>query len=250
MDVRPKTTPNVIEPNTEICAPLGFTFSTVETTGNKYQWYKNGTAINNATNATFTAKESGLYSVEEKNAACGSSSLAKELKVIAKPIAYAGPDQSLPEGVISALSGSGGGTYEWTPTTYLSLGTVSNPTFKATQTITYELIVKDGICPSDPDYVTIYVVKPIKVPNVITVNGDGVNDVWKIENIEGYPNVIIEIYNRWGNLVWKTAGYPKNWDGTNYRNSEVLPEGTYFYIINLQSQVYPEPNTGWVQIVK
>jgi gliding motility-associated-like protein len=90
----------------------------------------------------------------------------------------------------------------------------------------------------------------VVVPNVITVNGDGTNDDWEIENIDGYPNVIIEIYNRWGNLVWKTEGYPKNWDGTNFRNGEVLADGTYFYIINLQSQIYKEPLTGWVQIIK
>jgi gliding motility-associated-like protein len=150
------------------------------------------------------------------------------------------------------LDGSGGAIYSWTPATYLSSVTVSNPIYKATKTITYELTVTDatGKCKSDPAYVTVYVVKPITVPNVITVNGDGVNDTWEIENIHGYPHSIIEIYNRWGNLVWKAEGYPKNWDGSNFRTGEVLPDGTYFYIIHLHSDVYPEPHTGWVQIIK
>ena len=141
--------------------------------------------------------------------------------------------------------------YNWTPNTYLDYATVLNPKFIATTTTNYVLTVTDalGKCKATAD-VTVFVVKPVKVPNVITVNGDGANDDWEIENIEGYPNCIIEIYNRWGNLVWKTEGYPKNWDGTNFRNGQVLPDGTYFYIINLKSQVYNEPLTGWVQIIK
>ena len=173
------------------------------------------------------------------------------MTVIPKPIANAGADIYIKQGDIGYLNGSGGTLYSWSPATYLSDANVSTPRFKATQTIAYVLTVADATntC-TDTDEVIVFVVKPIIVPNVITVNGDGTNDTWEIENIEGYPNSIIEIYNRWGNLVWKAEGYPKNWDGTNYRNGQVLPDGTYFYIINLHSDIYPEPQTGWVQIIK
>jgi gliding motility-associated-like protein len=174
------------------------------------------------------------------------------LTIVQTPIANAGADVYMKEGDVGNLNGSGGSVYNWSPSTYLNDATVSSPSFPATQTITYTLTVSapsNPLCFTTAD-VTVFVVKPVKVPNVITVNGDGSNDDWEIENIEGYPNVIIEIYNRWGNLVWKTEGYPKNWDGTNFRNGQVLPDGTYFYIINLQSQIYNEPLTGWVQIIK
>ena len=255
MTVLPVLKPIIVEQNDTLCVP-GTPGSKVFTanvaSGNTVQWYHNGSPIGGATNLTYKTSNAGTYSVQESNAACNAISSGRTLTLIPTPIANAGPDVYLPEGAVSFLDGSGGAIYSWTPATYLSSVTVSNPIYKATKTITYELTVRDatGKCKSDPDYVTVYVVKPITVPNVITVNGDGVNDTWEIENIHGYPNSIIEIYNRWGNLVWKAEGYPKNWDGSNFRNGEVLPDGTYFYIIHLHSQVYPEPHTGWVQIIK
>jgi gliding motility-associated-like protein len=187
----------------------------------------------------------------EDNGVCNQTSLPVTLTVVATPIANAGADQFIQQGNVGNLNGSGGANYSWSPATYLSSTTVSNPSFTATATTTYILTVSDAsnTCSSTDD-VTVTVVSPIVIPNVITVNGDGLNDTWEIENIEGYPNAIIEIYNRWGNLVWKSTGYPKNWDGSNYRNGEILPDGTYFYIINLQSQIYDEPYTGYIQIVK
>jgi len=90
----------------------------------------------------------------------------------------------------------------------------------------------------------------VKIPNVITPNGDGVNDTWSIEHIEDFPNSLVVIYNRWGNIVWKASNNGLQWDGTNYRNGELLPDGTYFYVIDLQSTFYPDPYTGYVQIIR
>ena len=178
--------------------------------------------------------------------------------IVPTPDAYAGSDMYVTEGTFVQLQAGGGITgtsYSWTPPTGLNSTTVSNPSFKADNTITYKVTLTNtdaatGHTCSGESSVTITVVKPIVVPNVITVNGDGNNDTWHIQHIEGYPNATFEIYNRWGNLVWKSGGYPKEWDGTNFRNGEVLPDGTYFYIINLHSQIFTEPYTGWIQIVK
>ncbi len=61
-------------------------------------------------------------------------------------------------------------------------------------------------------------------PNVITPNGDGVNDVLYIKNAEKYPNNIIQVFNRWGKLVFEQQNYDNTWGGGN------LSEGSYFYI--------------------
>ena len=58
------------------------------------------------------------------------------------------------------------------------------------------------------------------------------------------------IYNRWGNIVYKSASNAFEWNGTNYRNGEDLPEGTYFYIIDLKRIEHDEPLTGYIQIVR
>ena len=252
MELKDYPTPTISPGDTTICSDQMVTFTGSVTSGNTYQWYKGTTAIApGGTNATYQTNEPGVYSLNESNGICSSPSPGVQLTVIPQPVANAGADIYIKEGDIGNLNGSGGAIYSWTPSTGLSSSTVSNPGFPATATITYTLTVSDATntC-SSTDQVTVFVVKPVVVPNVITVNGDGSNDDWEIANIEGYPNCIIEIYNRWGNLVWKTQGYPKNWDGTNYRNGEVLSDGTYFYIINLQSEVYDEPITGWIQIIK
>ena len=252
MDIKPMPAPSIVETDHEICTPNTLLLNGVVGLGTKLQWKLNGQNIPSATNATYTATQSGTYTLFEENVACNSNSQPMVLTIVQTPIANAGADVYMKEGDLGNLNGSGGSVYNWSPSTYLNDATASSPSFPATQTITYTLTVSapsNPLCFTTAD-VTVFVVKPVKVPNVITVNGDGSNDDWEIENIEGYPNVIIEIYNRWGNLVWKTEGYPKNWDGTNFRNGQVLPDGTYFYIINLQSQVYDEPLTGWVQIIK
>jgi gliding motility-associated-like protein len=89
-----------------------------------------------------------------------------------------------------------------------------------------------------PDYLE-FNTKDIEVFNLVTPNGDGDNDVFIIKNIEFYPNNTVQIYNRWGVVVYETRGYGQN---DNYfrgisegrvtinKNSE-LPVGTYFYVI-------------------
>ena len=55
----------------------------------------------------------------------------------------------------------------------------------------------------------------LDIPTAFTPNGDGFNDTWEIENIYLYPDVIIEIYNRWGELIFRSdKGYDNPWDGT------------------------------------
>ena len=68
------------------------------------------------------------------------------------------------------------------------------------------------------------------VPNTFTPNGDGINDTWDIKNIENFPNCTVDIYNRWGEKLYSSIGYPIPWDG-KYKGT-YLPTGTYYYIIN------------------
>jgi gliding motility-associated-like protein len=62
------------------------------------------------------------------------------------------------------------------------------------------------------------------VPNIFTPNGDGKNDMFHIFGIEGFPNSKVQIYNRWGNLVFEDDYYRNTWSGDD------LPDGVYYYI--------------------
>jgi gliding motility-associated-like protein len=67
--------------------------------------------------------------------------------------------------------------------------------------------------------------------NIITPNGDGLNDVFIIENIEHYPRSRLTIFNRWGKRIFETNGYRNNWGGLV--SGEILSNSTYFYILEL-----------------
>jgi len=71
------------------------------------------------------------------------------------------------------------------------------------------------------------------IPNAISPNEDGSNDVWKLDFIDIlYPDAHVEIYNEWGQQLFVSDGYEIPWDGKY--NGELVPDGNYFYIIDLK----------------
>jgi gliding motility-associated-like protein len=77
------------------------------------------------------------------------------------------------------------------------------------------------------------------IPELVTPNSDGKNDVFEIKGIENYPQNELEIYNRWGNKVYSATGYKNTFDGTpNYKglSDGRLPVGTYFFILKLNDK--------------
>ena len=79
----------------------------------------------------------------------------------------------------------------------------------------------------------------ITVYNAVSPNDDSSNDFFFIDGLECYPDNTVEIYNRWGILVYDERGYDNNLksfkgisEGRNTVNkNELLPDGTYFYIL-------------------
>ena len=72
----------------------------------------------------------------------------------------------------------------------------------------------------------------IIVPNAITPNDDGKNDFLMIDNLDKYPKNELIIFNRWGDILYKSKNYNNDWNGTN-QSGEPLPEGTYYYVLRL-----------------
>lgn len=70
------------------------------------------------------------------------------------------------------------------------------------------------------------------IPNGITPNEDGINDIFVIKNPECCEYISIKVYNRWGNLVFKDGDYKNDWKGVN-QHGDKLVQGTYFVIIEL-----------------
>ncbi|MBG16632.1 MAG: hypothetical protein CL853_09810 [Crocinitomicaceae bacterium] len=72
-----------------------------------------------------------------------------------------------------------------------------------------------------------------EIPNTFTPNSDGKNDTWNLD-FSNYTNLKIEIFSRWGNLVWESTDLIINWDG-NSLSGKALPSNTYYYILSLNN---------------
>ncbi len=74
----------------------------------------------------------------------------------------------------------------------------------------------------------------IEIPNYFTPDGDGMNDFWIPDNLEGFPEILIKIYDRYGRVVAELSYGVQGWDGTY--NSKELPTGDYWYVIKLNGE--------------
>ncbi|MBU3123419.1 tandem-95 repeat protein, partial [Sinomicrobium sp. 2019215] len=90
------------------------------------------------------------------------------------------------------------------------------------------------------------------VYNEFSPNGDGFNDTFVIDGIQLYPNNTIQVYNRYGNLVFKTSGYNNDWEGIANKSGAIkkndkLPVGTYFYVMDTGTGIR---KSGWLYIAR
>jgi gliding motility-associated-like protein len=107
----------------------------------------------------------------------------------------------------------------------------------------YVFMVTDGCGNTDIDSVYLTLDNClVSVPNVITPNGDGVNDLFVISGLEYHPNSVLYIYNRWGNLVYQSNDYQNDWDGGN------LNPGIYYYVLILTDGTQPDTFQGHLNI--
>lgn len=83
-------------------------------------------------------------------------------------------------------------------------------------------------------------------PAAFSPNGDGYNDEWFIENIQLYPKSVVQIYNRWGQLLYEKKGIDGYWDGTY--NGDPVPTGVYIYMIILNND--EETRTGTITLIR
>ncbi|WP_159245951.1 Ig-like domain-containing protein [Tenacibaculum maritimum] len=147
---------------------------------------------------------------------------------------------------------SDGGVYLGTKTKTLSISDVSGLDGKV---YTLKVTHPDNVCGSVAHSATLNVTlgdPDITIYNELTPNGDGDNDTFYIDAINKYPNNSLEIYNRWGNLVYSKKGYGNTFEGisngrVNISEGAKLPAGTYFYVLDL-GKVGKEPLKGWLYI--
>lgn len=96
---------------------------------------------------------------------------------------------------------------------------------------------------------------PFTVYNFVSANNDTVNDSFTIKGLRSnYPNFTISIYNRWGTLVWTGDINSPDWDGHANQgvllNHSEVPEGTYYYVLDLNDPDYSKPLVGYLFLTR
>ena len=171
------------------------------------------------------------------------------INVEKKAIANAGSNKVIFEGQTVKLNGSEeyGGTYYWTPDSAISDPNSLTPSVSPSNSTTYTLHVKStNSCGDDSSSVFVKVYKTITIPNTFSPNGDGINDVWNIDALVTYPGCLLQVFDRYGQQVYKSTGYNKPWDGKC--NGKLLPTGTYYYVLDLKNNT--PKISGWLLILK
>lgn len=197
-----------------------------------------------------TAK-AGLHTIRYTFNADNGCTTYKEqtIRVFPTPTIDAGPDRAVLEGGFITITPKVTGSllsYVWSPVIGLDNPKIASPKFAPPADMEYLVQVTSGDGCTASDRVKVTLLKQIKVPNAFSPNNDGINDKWEILYLDSYPGCEVEVFNRYGQPVFRSVGYDKAWDGT--RNGTPLPVGTYYWIINPKNG--RQALTGSVTIIR
>lgn len=188
---------------------------------------------------SFYAKDAGIYVVEAIGLNdCVSYDTLELSHVTVTP--DAGPDQTVLPGEVVQLAGSGGDTFYWYADRPVYFSDPYNPNAqtKPTQDTTMyilEVMTDFGCFGTDTMMVivfdpSIYDVNISHVMNLISPNGDGMNDVFDLSEVVQADSCDLIVFDRWGSIVFEQAQYITGWDGINQGGAD-LPNGTYYYVL-------------------
>ena len=179
-----------------------------------------------------------------------SNYVEQTIEVYPVPVANAGPDKTVLEGGEVSLTPVMNVNYPvhylWSPPTWLNSDEVLSPKSTPKDDITYTLkVTSDKGCNSS-DNVFVKILRSPLVPNIFSPNGDGMHDKWEIPYLISYPGCTVDVYNRYGQLIYHSLGYDKPWDGTVKGNA--VPVGTYYYIIDPKNG--KQKMSGYVDVIR
>ena len=240
------------------------TVSTPETV-NQWNWYFSlpGGVQSNVQNPTQLFPGSGVYNIRLiaiSNHGCRDT-IEKQINLTPRP--SAGFAYSISSGLNVGTSVNFVDTSSYATSWNWNFGDANNSgsTLQNPSTVYYDngvfivtQIVKDDYGCSDTARVAIKINNVTNeiltlIPNAISPNGDGKNDVWKLDFLSLlYPNAEVEIYSRWGENVFSSQGYTTQWDGTY--NGNKLPVGTYYYVLKLNDSAGSEPIKGGILLIR
>ncbi len=222
-------------------------------TGNTYQWYKDNVKINGATTKTLLANQEGFYSVFVDFGGCSSTFTIdlKELKTVSSiniPDTNVIADGEIIKVIVTTNAASP--TFEWYKNNTLISGITTN-TYDVTSTGNYKVKITQQSGCAVVDEVSFLVnsvidLNVVKIPNLISPNGDGINDTWVIpQEFSVGSNTKVEIRNSNGELVFTSDNYLNNWPESPIEFKQINP--VFYYFIKPQDGATKK---GSITIVK
>ncbi len=226
----------------EICQGEDNNFTDASTpTGSiqSWAWTFNDGSTSATANPVKKYNSPGVYNVQlvvKNTAGCPSDPFIMPVTVHLQPRIDAGPSFVVPLGTpiqFGASANSAGLNFSWSPPFGLSDANALKPSLVASIDQTYTLTATGDNGCTATDFLTVKILKPVVVPNIFTPNGDNIHDRWVIQHIADYPGASVEVFNRYGQQVFFSAGYATPWDG-KYKGKD-MPVGTYYYVIKLNN---------------
>ncbi|QLG47236.1 gliding motility-associated C-terminal domain-containing protein [Costertonia aggregata] len=188
--------------------------TTTDLTGQSFDWFRNGTNLNNG-DAVLNITEPGTYQLVLDRNGCP----LRSNEIIVSPLDPAlisldsDTDVIFPEGTTRTVTASGGTAYQWFDANNVAISNSSSVTL--TEEGEYTLLANIDNCQITRQLTVTYQ-DTFRVPNVITVNGDGINDQWVIPNTySNDPEVNVIIYNGNGEEVFNEFDYQNNWPASS-----------------------------------
>jgi len=203
----------------------------IDLTGKTFEWLKDGVSYN-TTDKILNVSENGTYQLIIQRSGCP----LKSNEVVIAPldpdlISLSTPDNKIiiSEGSTKTVTASGGTAYQWLDINNTLLSSTSSVDFSLEGD--YTLIANIDACEITKNITVVYQ-DIFNVPNLITPNGDGINDLWVIPNTYSQdPTINIIIYNSVGKEVFNVSDYQNNWpeSTTAFRKQNMV---FYYKIIN------------------
>lgn len=153
------------------------------------------------------------------------------IQVVPLPVTNSSPDTTIAVDNSVELYSSGGSSYEWQPFIGLNCNTCDTVTATPVETTTYYITISDSIGCKSYDTVTVSIEYfPYFLPNGFSPNNDNNNDILYVRGT-GIQSIYLQIFDRYGNLMFETQDQNVGWDGS-YQNKPVNT-GVYIYKIQV-----------------